>query len=192
MKSVFTTLTRVLIFLIGIYTASSYGEYQGFSIFSYEGTYPILSVKKNCSFIEGLSDYQKDVMYKIHHISRPYNLQLTAIAIAWKESKLGKYKVRMGNTKYDRSFGVMHTVTYWKTKGMTPFEKGVLIQSLIQDDVKSITLGLEDILYWQRMARFDWKKGIAMYNAGSSYSNGLDYAEDIKNIVKELNYCEIR
>lgn len=191
MKHVLIASAKLLTFLIGIYSANVAADNDEYplGIFRYEGKYPKIEVKRNCSFVSNLSPYQKEVMDKIYYIAKPYDLHLTAIAIAWKESKLGKYKVRMGTTKYDRSFGIMHTVSYWKTVGMTPFEKGLLIQDLILDDVKSITVGLEDLLYWQQVAGWDWYKGVAMYNAGSAYKNGLGYADGIAVIVKELMVC---
>lgn len=95
---------------------------DGVSIWRLEGVYPkIVLQRKQCEFIGKLNQKQLEVLDKIHYIAKPYNLQLTAIAIAWKESKLGKYKVRMGDSRYDRSFGIMHTVSHWRTQGMSPF-----------------------------------------------------------------------
>lgn len=59
------------------------------------------------------------------------------------------------------------------------------------DDVKSITLGLEDILYWQQRANWQWSKGVAMYNSGNDYRGGATYANDVRELVKELKSCGI-
>ena len=52
---------------------------------------------EECNFAKGLSTYQKGVMHKAYEVGAPKNLGYTLIAVAWKESKLGKYKARYGS-----------------------------------------------------------------------------------------------
>ncbi len=144
----------------------------------------------DCNFFRQLEPSQRDVAEMVYKAGQPYDLGLTSVAIAWKESKLGLYKVRMNITYNDQSFGVMHTVAKWKTKGMSSFERGRWVQGMITNDVKSVDVGVQDVLYWQQRAKGDWKKGVAMYNAGGYYRNGLTYADGIITIVRELKQCE--
>lgn len=142
-----------------------------------------------CNFFDGLSHYQKEVAYKAYRAGYPHDLGYTMVAIAWKESKLGLYKVRYGYTEYDRSFGVFHTVAHWKTKDMNPFNKGRWIQSMIENDLLSIQTGLEDLLYWKKQNNGDWFEMVGSYNGGNTSNN--TYAEDVVNIVKEVKLCDI-
>ncbi len=144
-----------------------------------------------CDFLQQLSPYQRDIAEMSYKAGQPYDLGLTSVAIAWEESRLGLYKVRhnITNTK-DQSYGVMHTVSYWKVKNMSSFDAGRWVQDMVTSDAKSIDVGVQDILYWQNAAKGDWKKGVAMYNAGGNYRNGLTYADDIITIVRELKQCE--
>lgn len=144
-------------------------------------------LSNECDFLDGLSPYQKEVAYKAYRAGYPYDLGNTMVAIAWKESKLGIYKVRYGDTKYDRSFGVMHTVSHWKTKGMSPFNKGRWIQSLITDDVLSIQTGLKDLLYWDAVNKGNWVKTVGSYNGGFNPNN--DYSADVIRIVSKVKQC---
>lgn len=148
-----------------------------------------LADEVQCRFLSKLMPYQQDVAEIAYRAGQPYDLGLTSVAIAWKESKLGLYKVRM-NTKYnDQSFGVMHTVAKWKTKGMSAFARGRWVQDMITSDIKSIDVGVQDILYWQQRAKGDWKKGIAMYNAGGNFNYGVSYARDVVDTVSRLKPC---
>lgn len=142
-----------------------------------------------CNFLKELTPYQQDIAYQSYRAGEPYDLGLTAIAVAWKESKLGKYKVRFNSSNIkDVSVGVMHTVAYWKTKGMSSFESGQWVQDMLEVDQKSIAIGVQDLLYWQSRAKGNWLKGVSMYNGG--YKPNYTYGKDIVNIVKQLKECK--
>ncbi|UUW39799.1 putative TMhelix containing protein IV [Vibrio phage VPMCC14] len=142
-----------------------------------------------CKFIKNLNDYQRDVARKAYLSGEPHNLGLTAVAVAYKESRLGLFKVRYNsnNTK-DQSFGVMHTVGFWKVRDLSPFKAGEYIHRLIQSDDFSIKVGVEDILYWQKQAKGNWSKGVAMYNGG--FKPNYNYSKRITTIVKQIKNCK--
>lgn len=144
---------------------------------------------ENCIFMNQLSPYQQEVAYKAYHAGLPYDLGLTTVAIAWKESKLGLYKVRYNvENVSDQSVGILHTVAKWKVKDMTPFETGRWVQKMIEVDDYSIQVGVQDILYWQQRAKGDWEKGVGMYNGG--YKSNTSYANSISSIVNEIKTCK--
>lgn len=142
---------------------------------------------EECDFLQKLSPYQYEIAYKSYRAGQPYDLGLTAVAVAWQESKLGLYKSRLGLTRYDQSFGIMHTVAYWKTKTLSPMDRGIWVQKMITDDARSIDLGVQDLLYWQSRAKNNWRKGIAMYNGGGNPN--YRYANSVVKVVKKLKQC---
>ena len=144
---------------------------------------------EECNFLKGLSPYQKEVAYQAYRAGDGYDLGNTMVAIAWKESKLGLYKVRYGITKYDQSFGVMHTVAHWKTKGLSSFKKGVWIQGVIENNPLSIQTGLTDLLYWKVRSKGDWFNMVGSYNGGNTPNK--DYASDVSILVDEIKQCGI-
>lgn len=115
-----------------------------------------------------------------------HDLGLTSVAIAWQESKLGLYKIRLGKG-FDQSYGVGHSAIKWKTKGMTAMERGIWAQNMIEHDAMSISVMVDDIIYWQR-AKKDWKKGVMAYNAG--YGSNTNYRDEVVSTVKKLKGCE--
>ncbi len=141
-----------------------------------------------CRFLSELNPYQKEVANLAYETGLPYDLGLTSVAIAWQESKLGLYKVRhnVHNIK-DQSYGVMHTVAYWKVKELSSFKAGQWVQEMITNDTKSIQTGVQDILYWQGVAKGDWKEGVGMYNGG--FRGNFNYSTKIVNIVIRLKGC---
>lgn len=140
-----------------------------------------------CSFLNKLSPYQQDVAEMAYRAGEEHKLGLTAVAVAWQESKLGLYKVRMSTDFNDQSFGVMHTVSKWKTKGMTAFERGRWVENIVTNDIISIDTGVKDLVYWQGRAKGDWKRGVEMYNAGTG-TNSV-YLKDVINTVNKLKGC---
>ncbi len=145
------------------------------------------SQETQCSFLENLSPYQYGIAYQAYRTGQPYDLGFTMVAIAWKESKLGLYKIRMG-TPPDISFGVFHTASHWKTKGMTAFERGRWAQVMVENDAKSIQVGVSDLLSWKVSAKGKWSRMVEMYNAG--YGKNPVYLKEVKAIMREIKHCE--
>lgn len=146
-------------------------------------------VAEQCEFLSQLSPYQEKVAYKAYRAGEPYDLGLTAVAIAWKESKLGVYKTRFNrNNVKDISVGVMHTVVYWKTKSMTPFEAGMWVDKMQQSDDFSIQTGVSDLVYWQARAKGNWKRGVEMYNAG--LGKNPVYVKSVVDTINKIKDCE--
>ena len=141
-----------------------------------------------CNFLQQLSPYQKQVAYDAYHTGLLHDLELTTVAIAWKESRLGIYKIRYGAKEEDQSFGVMHTVAKWKTKGMNAFNKGVWIQSMIENDAKSLGVGVQDLLYWKKRSKGDWRKMVGRYNGGNEPN--YTYTKSISTIIQQLKFCD--
>ncbi len=142
---------------------------------------------QQCSFLENLSPYQKEVAYQAYRAGEPYDLGYTTVAIAYQESKLGLWKIRMG-TPPDISFGVMHTASRWKTKGMTAFDRGRWAQEMVENDAQSIQVGVSDLLSWKSSAKGNWSRMVEMYNAG--YGKNPVYVKEVKTIMREIKHCE--
>lgn len=140
----------------------------------------------NCRFVDNLTPYQYGVAYQAYRSGQPYDLQLTAVAVAWEESKLGKYKFRWGKG-VDKSVGVGHTVVKYKTQGMTSMEAGMWVESMVVNDAKSIDVMISDLLYWQTRSD-SWFEGVGKYNGGNTANE--KYAQRVANTVKEIKHCK--
>jgi len=141
----------------------------------------------DCPFLQGLAPFQEDIAYQAYRAGNPYNIGLTTVAIAWEESKLGLYKVRFGKGK-DVSVGTMHSAVYWKTKGMSAFERGIWVESMITNNAKAIQVGVDDLLMWRDVADGDYRGMINGYNAG--YGSNSKYVQRVVGYVRELEKCK--
>jgi hypothetical protein len=153
-----------------------------------------------CFFLNQLDNNQKSVAKLVYKKGLKYDLGKTAIAIAWKESKLGRYLIRYGRDEYDRSYGIGHTVAYWRFKAdereerlmVSSFDRGMWIQKMVTNIDFSSNVMLEDIMHWQSLSEGSWFNGVAMYNSGSFVTeSGKSYAEDVAMVVAELRSCDL-
>lgn len=147
-----------------------------------------VNAQEQCEFLKHLSPYQVGVAYQAYRFGEEHDLQLTMVAIAWKESNLGLYKIRLGKDTSDMSYGVMHTVAKWKTKDKTSFERGMWAQKMVESDEYSLGVGLEDLLYWQERSDGDWLETVGRYNGGNVPNT--QYAKDISSLVSALKHCD--
>lgn len=107
-------------------------------------------------------DYQqKLIMAKTYMIGLQNDLELTLMAIAWQESKAGKYLMNLS----DPSFGVFHIVP----KG-NDWEKSREAERLM-DFEYSISKTIEILEYWKKYHKGNWQNTIKSYNAGYNYNS---------------------
>lgn len=142
---------------------------------------------QSCSFLDKLSYQQRLIATQAYRLGEPYDLGLTMVAVAWQESKLGKYKMRYGKGK-DVSVGVMHSNVYWKTKEMSAFSRGVWVENMMNNNALSLQTGLEDLLKWKKSYKGVYKGMLNGYNAG--YGENPTYVNEVITTVRELKQCK--
>jgi len=136
---------------------------------------------------------QKELMLRIYMQTHTTGKAYTLIAIAWKESTMGKYVVNLydgANYKHKGSFGCFHTLlnTVMKREGHDGVWTGSrTAERLIADYSYALDNAIIELNYWDMY----WsKKGVpkkyshmvASYNAGFKSlgnKNGAAYAKDI-------------
>jgi len=141
-----------------------------------------------------LSEYQQQIMNFIAHNAKKHNLQYTMLAIAFKESQFGKYKMNLA----DPSCGVFHKLlpVYAAETGLKPskWNESRLCEQLIRSYALSYTVALNDIVnnitYFKTRGYSNnvaWRYAIQAYNAGiNSYRYGYGYYKEIVKIIKAL------
>lgn len=115
-------------------------------------------------------------------------------AIAWKESCAGLYRINFS----DPSAGIYHAhlpgvIKRHYQKQDTPFRRNTIAEKLIRDPEFASKIALEELLYWRKVRKNNWKEIIKSYNKGFSWekSKGRNkmaeaYYEDITLKVEEL------
>lgn len=128
--------------------------------------------------LDNISFKQKITLAKAYIRGEPYGLEYSLCAIAWQESKAGKWLINIS----DPSFGVFHI----KPKGDT-WAKSREAEKLLDFDY-SATKAIELLLYWKKYHKGDWKKMIKSYNAGFNYDSqsAKTYLGAIQKYVRVL------
>lgn len=148
----------------------------------------------SCKDIEHFNKSQIQTIHYAYHYGKKYNFGLTMAAIAWKESCAGLYRINFD----DPSAGIYHAhlpgviKRHYKAKN-TAFRRNVVAEKLIRDTEFASKIALEELLYWQKIHKDNWKNIIKSYNKGFSWqkSKGRNqlaeaYYEDISKRVKIL------
>lgn len=109
------------------------------------------------------------------------------MAIAWEESTAGKYRVNLNS----HDFGVMQNslkTAKIRTKTKGYYATMSLVEKLIKDDDLSMSLALEELLYWRKQTG-SWRHTVSAYNNGWAYDKGSVYLTSIIKYVNMFQRC---
>jgi len=138
-----------------------------------------------------LSKEQKDVARFVYEKGKPFDLGYTLVAIAWQESKLGKYPINLS----DPSCGIMHVMPRFLIKRTkmkdTLWNRSRLCERLISDKSFSIAAAILELKYWQnywksRKVNRVWSHMVASYNQGFACDINSEYVKSIRKYIKRL------
>lgn len=135
---------------------------------------------------------QYKVLVRVYKVGVKYDLQYTLMAIAWQESKFGKYMVNLN----DPSAGVFHNnieSVCSRENNCNEWNKSRLFEKLLFDFDFASKHALAELEFWKnyytnknKNANVIWTKTIKSYNAGFRLENGLRYSIMIKAKVRVL------
>ena len=143
--------------------------------------------KKYLEELEKLTTEQKEVLYLAYSAGAEKGYGLTLAAIAWKESRFGKYMLNVTDGKYG-SYGPYHVLleyTLIRHNVTSNWGKSRLAEKLLYDMEFSSKEALDVLTYYHnRFKKKDnsWRWAVAAYNNGNkalTTDKGKKYAEDI-------------
>ncbi|RDU68823.1 hypothetical protein CQA62_05400 [Helicobacter cholecystus] len=149
-----------------------------------------------------IQKFDKDQLQTIryaYHYGKNHDLGYTMAAIAWKESCAGLYRINFD----DPSAGIYHAylpnvIKRHYKKQNTSFRRNMVAERLIRDLEFASQIALEELLYWKKIRKNNWKAMIKSYNKGFSWEKNRtrnqmaqNYYEDIAKKIEILqNYFE--
>lgn len=138
--------------------------------------------------LDSLSDEQWNVLYQAYDTGASHDLGHTMMAIAFKESSAGKYRINL-NT---HDFGVMQNNI--KTAKIRRGVKGyystmALVSEIVRNDQLSMDLALEELLYWRDDRGLSWRNTVSAYNNGNAYNKGTEHLDQMIPIVRMFMNC---
>jgi len=142
-----------------------------------------------------LFEYQIRDAYKIYNYAYKDDVSWTATAIAFMESKLGRWQVATNSHARNNKVvidsydcGVFHnnTSTVLKRESInnSTYNAKEACTDLILDFSYSYTNFLAEIKFWQKVYGNNWRKIWGAYNSG--YGGNKEYARNISAIIRVL------
>ncbi len=142
------------------------------------------------SYSNSLRLSEKDILIlkEIKSLSNDQMIQYTLMAIAVKESSVGKYLVNDKSKDYGIFQANIKTVLSREDVEDTKENREYFSKKLVTDVRYAVNNALQEITYWQGVHDQSWAKTWASYNTGWKYESktGLLYATSIFKIIKTL------
>lgn len=149
---------------------------------------PLHKVEGKCALPEEFSDRQKHIILYAYNYGAQKGLGYTMAAIAWQESCAGEYMVNFS----DPSAGVYHAHIPGVIKKYGPYKDTSFLRNLVGEllmrDIEFASkVALDNLLFWQKNRRGNYKEIIKSYNKGFSWEKSK-----ANNLLAENYYQDIR
>lgn len=134
-----------------------------------------------------LTKEQESVVRFSYEFGKPVDLGYTMVAIAMRESHLGKYRINLS----DPSAGVYHTTI---DKGVTKlgwadngFNRNRVAQRMADDIYFAADIALDTLVWWMAHHNGDWSKAVSGYNGG--HRGNPSYVDAIVKNIHTIKRC---
>jgi hypothetical protein len=145
---------------------------------------PILLHSDYLKELKSLSVEQKKVMVQAYKIGQMFDLELTLIAITWKESDFGKYPLNLQSM----DCGVTQINIYWYLKNhklkTNYYNKSKFCAKLIKDNRLALFSAIDILLHFKKVHKGNWRKMVGSYNGGNKPN--MKYAKDIAKRIQAI------
>ena len=143
--------------------------------------------------INNLTPQEIKTLNEIKAHGKENGLSYSLMAIAIKESGLGKYLVNVDTKDYGLYQANIKTVISRENAPDTSWNRNVLAMKLISDFQFATKNAIDELSYWQKVHNNNWSKVWSSYNGGWRYNSDAakQYSKDIATIIRELKKVDI-
>jgi hypothetical protein len=143
--------------------------------------------------INNLTPNEISTLKEIKSQGEQHGLSYSLMAIAIKESSLGKYLVNVDSKDYGLYQAHLKTVIDRQNVKDTSWNRNKFAMKLISDFKFATNNAIEELAYWQKIHKNDWTKVWSSYNGGWKYNSkeAKKYSQDIASIIRELKKIEV-
>jgi hypothetical protein len=146
----------------------------------------------NLSFCNSLGLSQMDILIlkKIKSLTDDNYMKYSLMAIAIKESSVGKNLVNNASKDYGLFQANIKSVIRRQKVPDTIYNRRFFAEKLVYDVGFSTANAIVEIDYWKKVHKDNWIKIWASYNTGWNYRSdiGVNYATSVFDIIKKLKY----
>ena len=150
----------------------------------------ILLLSFSFLFSNSLNLTQNDIIIlkKLKSLSDDNMMKYSLIALAIKESSLGRYIINSKSEDYGLFQANIKTVLKRQKVKDTSYNRSVYAQKLINDVGFATANAIIELKYWRKVHKDNWFKTWSSYNTGWNYNSkiGIKYATNVFDIIKKL------
>ncbi|PIF03308.1 MAG: hypothetical protein CSA86_05890 [Arcobacter sp.] len=143
--------------------------------------------------VNKLTQKEIKILKEIKRTGQRYGLSYSLMAIAIKESKLGKYMINVDSDDYGIFQANLKTVLKRYHKKNTAWNRNKYAMKLISDRKFATKNAIAELTYWKKIHKNDWQKVWSSYNAGWKYNSkkARNYSRDIAKIISKLKKAKV-
>ena len=143
--------------------------------------------------INNLTPQEIKTLKEIKAHGKENGLSYSLMAIAIKESGLGKYLVNVDTKDYGLYQANIKTVINRENAPDTSWNRNVFAMKLISDFQFATKNAIDELTYWQKIHKNDWSKVWSSYNGGWKYNSkaAREYSQDIASIIRDLRKIDV-
>ncbi|MBU3014685.1 lytic transglycosylase domain-containing protein [Poseidonibacter lekithochrous] len=150
----------------------------------------ILILSFSFLFSNSLNLTQNDIVIlkKLKSLTDDKMMKYSLMAIAIKESSLGKYVINSKSEDYGLFQANIKTVLKRQKVKDNSFNRSIYAQKLINDVGFATANAIIELKYWRKIHKGNWFKTWSSYNTGWNYNTkvGINYATNVFDIIKKL------
>ncbi len=136
----------------------------------------------------GLSQKDIVILKKIKSLTNDNMMKYTLMALAIKESSVGKNQINLVTNDYGVFQGNIKSVIRRQNVEDNLNTRKFLSKKLLSDAGFAMANAIEEVNYWRKVHKENWPRIWASYNTGWNYKTktGLAYSSDVFEIIKKL------
>ena len=150
----------------------------------------ILILSFSFLFSNSLNLTQNDIVIlkKLKSLTDDKMMKYSLMAIAIKESSLGKYVINSKSEDYGLFQANIKTVLKRQKVKDNSYNRSIYAQKLINDVGFATANAIIELNYWKKVHKENWFKTWASYNTGWNYNSetGIEYSTKVFEIIKKL------
>jgi len=138
----------------------------------------------------GLTNTDLIILKKIKTLTDDTMMKYTLMAIAIKESSVGKKQINFESNDYGLFQSNIKSVLRRQYVEDNYYNRRYFAYKLLNDVAFSTANAIVEIDYWREIHKDNWVKVWASYNTGWRYNSnlGVIYANSIFDIIKKLRF----
>ena len=128
------------------------------------------------------------ILKKLKSLTDDKMMKYSLMAIAIKESSLGKYIINSKSEDYGLFQANIKTVLKRQKVKDNSYNRSIYAQKLINDVGFATANAIIELNYWKKVHKENWFKTWASYNTGWNYNSetGIQYSTKVFEIIKKL------